>query len=144
MEECSICCSVFSNLKELFCHHKLCNACYLKLDKPNCPFCRKTIEYTDEEVLQRNQNISNYYRWQPPLQLFTIERINNRNTRNNNQNNDNDPNIPFSRLERNRFRNRRRDLTKEEIYERRQNIRKRCRKKWKAKEGRRNKTQWFE
>ncbi len=153
MEECLICCTVFSTLKELSCHHKLCNACYLKLDKPNCPYCRTTINYTKEEIIKRNQNISQYYRWQPPTQLLTIEsRSIRRQINHSNINIDIDididvnitSDIPFSRIDRQRNRRRRRNLSKEEVLDKRANIKKRCKKKWKTREGRLSKNPWYE
>jgi hypothetical protein len=53
--------------------------------------------------------------------------------------NNNHDNIQFSRVRRNCHRKRRRDLTFEEVLERRQNIRKRSKDKWMKKDGRHNK-----
>jgi hypothetical protein len=54
-------------------------------------------------------------------------------------NHDNNYDNIFSRVRRNCHRKRRRDLTFEEVLERRQMIRKRCKDKWMKKDGRLNK-----
>ena len=106
MEECHICFIEFeSPLEILPCLHKLCKQCYLRLVKPLCPFCRYEFSYNNEDEQKRNNHIQYIRQRQPPYY----------------------PNI---RLERNRYRKRRRNLTLDEIILRRKNIRSRCKKKW--------------
>ena len=132
MEDCYICYNSFEDKKHnwevLPCNHKLCKKCFdiISKNKRNykCPFCR-------HEIINENTNKN------PQVQLndvridleITVEIT---------------LDIPFSRLERNRTRKRRRNLTFEEIKERRENIRKRCKKKWNNREARLNKTNWYE
>ncbi len=150
MEDCNICYSKISDVSEkktLSCQHSLCENCYLQLTQSLCPYCRTYFEYSDEDKNKRKKlNINNNYT--PPPQLFdpSINLLDNsfnqleisNNTRNNNYH------IPFSRRNRQKFRRRRRDLTEEEIKERRQIIRNKCKRKWLLKEGRLNKLKWFE
>ena len=151
MESCSICCFPYSNdeskdsnsriKKELCCNHCLCESCYLRLDKPQCPFCRSEFTYSIEEVKKRKLLNLEYYKWQPPSQinnyipqnitsipriLITDDEIH-------------VPVEPFSRVRKNMHRRRRRHLSFEEVLERRQLIRKRCKRKWEHKEQRLNK-----
>lgn len=155
MEDCIICYTTVdtksNSWKVLPCKHKICQSCFLKLDKTQCPMCRKNFNYTKEEVKQRLYMGINYSNWQPPQQLTipieftadnniifdltTIEIINNNPISNN---------PPFYRLERNRRRRRRRNLSMSEIKERRRIIRKRCKRKWNMKNGRLNKMKWYE
>ncbi len=155
MEDCIICYTTvdteINSWKVLPCKHKLCRSCFIKLDKTRCPMCRKNFNYTKEEIKQRINRGINYSNWQPPQQLtipieftadnniiFNLERL---------RNLDNHSiiiNPPFSRLERNRRRKRRRNLSMDEIKERRRNIKKRCKRKWMMKNGRLNKMKWYE
>ena len=152
MEECSICYGSSSNVnwKILSCQHKLCYLCYLKLDNSTCPYCRKEFIYNKEDIIRRQELNIKYKPYTPPAPLSFIDFIINEQSlnqlrtirRNNTINTENYQ--PFSRLNKNRFRNRRRNLTEEEILERRKNIRKRCKKKWTMKQGRLNKIRWYE
>ena len=105
-----------------------------------CPFCRKDFKYNHNELKEKNKLNIDYSNWQPPTQLILpngfneIIRVNNRN----NQNNDNQIQIDeidysrnpeFSRLNMNRIRRRRRNLSMKEIQERRKRIKKKCKKK---------------
>ena len=148
MESCSICCFPYSdiesnnsnskNKKELCCNHCLCESCYLRLDRPQCPFCRSQFEYSKEDIKKRKELNLEYYKWQPPSQITNYIP----------QSNNIIPRIlvsdeefrvpvePFSRVRKNMNRRRRRDLTFEEVLERRQMIRKRCQRKWEHKEQR--------
>ena len=157
MEECQICYSLSSNTdwKRLSCQHKLCYLCYLKLQQQLCPFCRKEFIYTKIDIAERQKRINprSYRPYTPPAQLTNIESfmtqdiynpesntIRTRSRRNNAITSlTTEPNLPYSNLNRKRFRNRRRNLTLEEISERRTMIRKRCKQKWERKEGRLNK-----
>ena len=83
MEGCSICFSKFSekidhnkSKKTLLCCHSLCSSCYLRLDKTQCPFCRTNFNYTDKELILRNQLNINYSNWQPPSQITNYIPIN--------------------------------------------------------------------
>ena len=131
MEECSICYSSSSdnNWKILSCQHKLCHLCYLKLDNSICPYCRKEFTYNREDIIRRQELNIKYESYTPPARLNTFESyteqgLTQRTIRRNNTININ-TNPPFSRLNKNRFRNLRRNLSQEEIRERRKNIRKR-------------------
>ena len=154
MEDCGICYtsfSVSSKKKTLSCNHELCHSCYLRLQTQKCPYCRKEFKYDKEDIIKR-QKIHNSI---PPTQQSNIfyfndfyqnnefdiidDRFNQLEITNRPSNN-----IPFSRLQRKRFRKRRRTLTEEEIKERRDIIRKKCQKKWSHKESRLNKVKWFE
>lgn len=138
MEECHICLAVPSEnkWKELSCCHKMCFSCFIRLAKQTCPYCRKEFKYTKEELLCRQQlNIT----YKPPTQLSNIHTIVNSF---NELNIDEDYNIPNSRLNRNRYRKRRRNLTEEEIKERRRIIKEKCKRKWTNKENRLKK--WYE
>jgi len=137
MEDCYICYNGYDannkNVWEILpCNHKLCKKCFNILTKNkrryNCPFCRHEII---KDFDKTNKN--------PQVQLNNIElsidiEISVEITLD----------IPFSRLERNRIRKRRRNLTFEEIKERRENIKKRCKKKWNNREARLSKTNWYE
>jgi|SaaInlStandDraft_5_1057022.scaffolds.fasta_scaffold15946_2 hypothetical protein len=150
MENCSICCFHYSNTDssdgrneiKLCCNHSLCESCYLRLDKENCPYCRTVFKYTNEDNNKRKLLNLEYFKWQPPSQIsnyippLTINSIPRVPPLNNI---DQISNQPFSRIKRNTFRRRRRDLSFDEVLERRLVIKKRCSKKWNHKEGRLNK-----
>lgn len=149
MEECYICFTTIEDLSEfsiLSCSHKLCKNCYLRLDKQNCPLCRKQFTYTKDEIYERKQLgiIDKYNKYNSPsaqrsrindLSLFTETEIINRPNSNNRNHNDN--NQYFSGLIfRQSNRKRRRNLSDEEIKEKRSIIRERCRNKWMKKNAR--------
>ena len=154
MEECYICFTTIekpSDFSVLSCSHKLCKFCYLRLDKPNCPLCRQQFTYTKDEIYERKQLgiIDKYNKYNSPsaqrsrindLSLFTdIERINHRPNSNNNQNHDNDINhnqYLSGIIARQTNRKRRRNLSEEEIKEKRSIVREICRNKWIRKNGR--------
>lgn len=142
MEDCYICLAVPSdnNWKELGCSHKMCFSCFIRLANQTCPFCRKEFRYTNEEIIMRQKlNI----KYSPPSQLYTTNRLINSFTELNiNTIEDYDYNIPNSRLTRNRYRKRRRNLPEEEIKERRRIIKEKCKRKWTNKENRLKK--WYE
>lgn len=142
MEECHICLALPTDdkWKELFCSHKMCFSCFLKLQNQTCPFCRKEFKYTQEEIKTRHALNISYKPYTPPSQLTNINDI--FNSFNQLNIDDNDYNIPYSRINRNRFRKRRRNLSEEEIKERRRIIKEKCRKKWTYKENRLKK--WYE
>jgi len=156
MESCSICCFPYSELqdsnntriiRELCCTHILCESCYLRLVKPQCPFCRLQFQYSIEDLKKRKLLNLEYFKWQPPSQItnYIPSDITRRIPTHINispliyEENINIPNQPFSRVRKNMNRRRRQDLTFEEVLERRQIIRDRCKKKWVHKEGRLNK-----
>ena len=132
MEDCYICYNSINlenkNWVNLECNHKMCNKCYLILTKNkeffSCPFCRQVYKNNDYKPFTKTNN--------PQLQLEIELEI--------------EIEIPIanSRLNRNRFRRRRRNLSFEEIKERRENIKKRCKKKWINKNNRLNKLKWYE
>ena len=148
MEDCNICYSKISEISEqitLSCQYSLCKKCYLHLTKSLCPYCRKEFQYSLEDKLKRQElNINN----SPPPQLFDtsihlLEDSFNQfdissNTRINNYY------TPFSRRHRQKFRRRRRNLTEDEIKEKRNIIKNKCKRKWLLKEGRLNKLKWYE
>ena len=51
--DCHICLDKKPSLRTLSCAHELCSKCYIKLDKPECPFCRLKFTYTTEDIKQR-------------------------------------------------------------------------------------------
>lgn len=147
MEDCRICFSVVSksNWKKLSCDHTLCYSCYLKLNQPACPYCRVDFSYTKEDIANREKRKIRYTPYTPPAQLTEINLldhgfINNLEETNVNyyQNNE------IVRINRKMLRRRRRNLTQEEVEERRKNIRIRCRRKWRNKENRSNKIKWYD
>ena len=151
MESCTICCFKYSDeykpdinrtKKTLSCHHYLCHSCFIRLEHAHCPFCRRNFTYSSQELSERKALNLDYYKWQPPSQITNyipgeIIRVRNINR----------PTLleriihdePFSRVRKNMHRRRRKDLTFEEVLERREMIRKRCKRKWKRKEGNANK-----
>ena len=128
MENCSICCFHYSNTDssdgrneiKLCCNHSLCESCYLRLDKENCPYCRTVFKYTNEDNNKRKLLNLEYFKWQPPSQIsnyippLTINSIPRVPPLNNI---DQISNQPFSRIKRNTFRRRRRDLSFDEVLE---------------------------
>ena len=137
MEDCSICFTGTKSWKNLPCQHKLCNSCFLKLDHTKCPFCRKDFSYNKDELKQRKKLNINYSNWRPPSQLVIPEEFTRRNRSNlpvirynENDFSQYERQIPFSRIERNRIRRRRRNLSPKEYLERRKRIKKKCKMKW--------------
>jgi hypothetical protein len=149
MESCSICFLEFTEKPEinlnnrcrfqkfLSCGHCLCFACYLKLHQTKCPYCRNDFVYSFEDLYLKNKKtlkssknhslgvqgiIETEITWQPPttIQYTLLE----------------DTIEPFSRLKKNTHRKRRRNLSFDEILEKRKQIRKKCQKKWTHKEER--------
>lgn len=56
MEECKICfdmCKI-DKIKKIPCGHELCYDCYINLITCQCPFCRKNINYSTEELKLKN------------------------------------------------------------------------------------------
>lgn len=165
MEECYICFSNYepSKIKSLPCCHTLCFSCYLKLDKQKCPLCRKEFDYNKDDIIKRNKlGIQNKYD-SPSIQQNYIDRsrindLNNFNDINdlNNLNNFNEIiynqglriyNIEIEYIgliERQRHRKRRKNLTEEEIIEKRKIIREKCKRKWMIKENRLSKIKWYD
>ena len=123
-----ICYSSSTEWKILPCCHKLCFSCYIKLIHESCPYCRQHFKYSVDEInIRHNKNINHI-----PQQLtnsFNELTI------------DSDYNIPNSRTNRQRFRKRRRNLTEDEVKERRRIIKKKCKNKWTCKENRMKK--WY-
>lgn len=141
MEDCYICYKKTheSEFKVLSCQHKLCKSCYLHLSTNFCPFCRQTFTYSRVDIYNRqelNLNYINNNNTSP--QLFDI------NTLSNDYNFNFEFNIPNARIRRNKNRKRRKNLTMEEIQEKRRLVRKKCKKKWNTKEGRLSKLKWYE
>ena len=62
MEDCYICYNKINSteFKILSCQHKLCNSCYLQLNKNTCPFCRTIFNYnTDDTAKRQDINYNN-------------------------------------------------------------------------------------
>lgn len=119
--ECNICYDhiKINDFKTLECNHKLCNDCYNKLLSNKCPFCRHIIsDKANPSYIPDNFQLL-------PNQFITVDEY--------------VPPEPFSRVRRNMRRNRRRNLSFDEVLERRAIIKKRCKKKWMRKNGRLNK-----
>ena len=143
MEDCYICYCKIDKIHRLPCNHTLCYNCYIKLIQPHCPFCRQPFTYSADDI--KNKPVSptaSYINNSINVMLDNLHISNNNPLYDNIDNHDNhnaDNFGPFSRVRRNCNRKRRRDLTFEEVLERRQMIRKRCKDKWMKKEGRLNK-----
>jgi hypothetical protein len=149
MEDCRICFSVVSifKWKKLSCNHNLCYSCYLKLNQPACPYCRTEFTYTQEDLANREKRKIRYTPYTPPAQLTDINSLDHGfiNLENINTNNTNDYHgNEIIRNNRKMFRRRRRNLSQEEIAERRKNIRARCKRKWQYRENRLNKIKWYD
>ena len=161
MEECYIC---FSNLesndfKSLPCSHKICFSCYLRLEKTKCPLCRKDFNYNLEDKNKRRElGIQNKYN-SPSAQQNYIERTRINDLTNIDQTTNIfypnrirrrvnvDNNFQFENIGvvgRQRYRKRRKNLSEEEIKERRRIIREKCKRKWTKKENRLNKVNWYD
>lgn len=116
--ECNICYDNIKiiNFKTLECNHKLCYDCYYKLLSNKCPFCRHIIcDKANPSYIPDNfQSIPNIF---IPVDEYITHQ-------------------PFSRVRSNMHRNRRRNLSFDEVLERRAIIKKRCKKKWMRKNGR--------
>lgn len=151
MEECNICYSnAINEWQQLKCSHQLCYNCYLRLDKENCPFCRHPFNYSIVDLTKIKQLGINYKPYSPPAQLNIIPDIEyynplaqpyrrqRRNAIHNfNEGVLNTSDIQYSGLfSRQKIRRRRRNLTEEEILERRKIIKERCQQKWLRKNGR--------
>jgi|SaaInlStandDraft_7_1057024.scaffolds.fasta_scaffold04376_5 hypothetical protein len=123
MEDCYICLLSISkhNIKILDCSHSLCHYCYIHLDKPTCPFCRTLFKYSNIDKKERTKlKIEIKYQNNTlSSQLNIIEDIfYESNIR---------ININYSGvIRRQSKRLRRRNLSPEEIIEKRKIIRKRC------------------
>lgn len=159
MEDCSICYNKMKTGKTLPCQHKLCHSCYLRLDNCSCPFCRKNFTYSKKDLLNRDKLNIDYSNWQPPSELMIPQGFNVSNNTSNTSNTSNNiinnriytnrynnifSNPQFSRINRNRKRKKRRDLSMKEILERRRIIKKKCKRKWLKKNRRSKKINWWE
>jgi hypothetical protein len=168
MEECYICFSSLesSHFKSLPCSHKICFTCYLKLDKTKCPLCRKDFKYNKEDIIKRKElGIQNKYNSPSARQNYDERtRINDLNSLNyypnhypnhysdnypedfqSTRSRNNDYNVEnIGIVGRQRYRKRRKNLTEEEIKEKRKIIRGKCRRKWTIKENRLSKTNWYD
>lgn len=152
MESCSICFLSYSEYQKidgytitarsripkfLSCGHSLCLACYLKLQQTKCPFCRAEFTYSFEDILlKNNKNIKRNNllgdsteqlntNWQPP----TTTPLANATTYDYN-------NQPFSRIKKLMNRKRRRNLSFDEVLDRRKKIKKKIVTHWIRKNGR--------
>ncbi len=68
MEEtgCTICFLNKPN-KTLPCEHSLCQDCVIRLDKNICPYCRKVFNFTIDELKERIKlGIADGYKWDAP------------------------------------------------------------------------------
>lgn len=137
MESCDICFCEYSvdSKRDLTCGHSLCNNCYLRLAKNSCPFCRSVFEYTleDKEEIKK-LNIS-YSNWQPPSEISDY--IPNEIISISNDSNEiYITHIPYSRVRRSMKRRRRRNLTFDEVLQKRKQIKQRCKRKFSKRNGR--------
>ena len=107
----------------LECSHILCVDCYKKLRKNTCPFCRHVI--TMYNPPQPHYNFPNNMSVSTQLDINII-------------------NEPFSRVRRNMIRNRRRNLSFDQVLKRRRRIKKRCKRKWMRKNGRLAKINFYD
>jgi len=128
MEECIICMIQKSFFKVLTCDHKLCFSCFKKLPKNQCPYCRQ--EMTIDEINERKTNnkaIIKPPQIYQPSQIIVLDDFEDYNEQ---------VIVPFARYYRNMNRKRRRNLSFDEVTERRQRIKKKMREKWMRKNGR--------
>ena len=141
-----------SHFKVLSCSHKVCSSCYLRLEKSTCPICRKSFNYSVEDLNKRRElGIENKYN-SPSVQQNYIERtrindfstLHNSRLRNNNRNVNEEFEEGIGIMGRQRFRKRRRNLSEEEVKEKRKIIREKCRRKWSHKENRLRKVNWYD
>jgi len=51
--DCHICLDKNPHPRSLPCSHELCSRCYLRLDKPACPFCRVSFTYSPDDIKSR-------------------------------------------------------------------------------------------
>ena len=122
--ECNICFENKKLIKVLECNHELCFDCYKLLINPSCPFCRHDIKLISSENIP-NMSINNFD--------FT-----------NFQSFQSFDDINFRRVRRNMHRNRRRNLSFDEVLDRRNQIKKKCKMKWERKNGRLMKIKFYE
>lgn len=122
--ECHICYDIKScdKFKTLVCNHKLCYGCYKKLLKNTCPFCRHVITLPSPS----NTNNSNSPSVSNSSQRFSVDNYPDVNINNGH----------YSRARRNMRRNRRRNLSFDEVLLRRKRIKNKCKRKWMRKNGR--------
>jgi len=60
--DCHICLDKKPFLRSLSCSHELCTKCFVRLNKPQCPYCRTGFVYTPDELKQRAKlGITNGY-----------------------------------------------------------------------------------
>lgn len=139
--ECNICYSSGCD-KKLECSHNLCYECYLRLDKNTCPFCRQSFKWTQQDLDDKIKK-GIHYKPENPFQFVNL--------------NDDTSEViivtlelvaieyePYSRVRRSQKRRRRRDLSFDEVLERRENIKKRIKRSKQHKEGRNRKINWWE
>jgi hypothetical protein len=155
MEETGSCTICFFNKpnKTLPCEHSLCQDCAIRLNKSNCPYCRKVFNFTIDELKERIKlGIADGYKWEAPPGLEFRPQDWIENNRNNNtifiyDSNDAEYyiyNQPFARIARNTQRKRRRNLSFDEVLERRHFIKKRIERHKERQEGRLRKVKWYE
>jgi hypothetical protein len=131
MEECFICYSSPSGNNywvELSCNHKLCHQCYTKLTTQLCPYCRQPFNKDNkliQDIHSPSQQLNTFNFIELDIEITIIS-----NSINNN------------RIERQRYRRRRRNLTFDEVVERRKMIKEKCKRKWEHKENRLKK--WYD
>lgn len=133
MEDCDICFQSKENSNFFIasiCKHKLCINCFKLLQKNTCPFCRQL--YTVSEIEFKNSKLQHQLK----------------RHQNNNSTIFPNTNLPFinrrlifddihySRVRRNMIRKRRKNLTFEQVIERRIYIKKLIKQKWAHKNGR--------
>lgn len=130
MEDCNICYqSKEKMLKAKTCGHELCLDCFKSLRLNTCPYCRQS--YTREELVLKGTNNLQIQQYNPPQYHYISRRLD--------YSEEISIQVPFSRVRRNMVRKRRRNLTFEEIKEKRRLIKKRMKLKWTKKNGRLNK-----
>lgn len=136
MEDCNICYQSKDSFFEASkCGHSLCIDCFRLLNKNECPFCRQS--YTHAEIIIKGYNNSQtIYNYNPPQYNINLPNINIRLDIYNTEETEQVIHIPFSRIRRNMIRKKRRNLTFDEVKERRRKIRKKMRMKWNRKNNR--------
>tara|TARA_B110000902_G_C14216627_1_gene553455 strand:- start:770 stop:1177 length:408 start_codon:yes stop_codon:yes gene_type:complete len=129
--ECHICyehksCNKF---KTLVCNHKLCYCCFKKLLQNTCPFCRHLITLPNpsgtKNVSYHSIPISNQNLLDTTSDIYIRA-------------------DPYSRIRRNMTRNRRRNLSFDDVLKKRRRIKNKCKRKWMRKNGRLAKINFYD
>lgn len=138
MEDCNICYQSRKNFFKGSCGHSLCVGCFRQLLQNKCPFCRKVYNKEELEIKNYNKNLNKYKQY-PPIMYYRNQSLDRIRDMINSFDHDREmtyQQIAFSGYERQMNRKKRRNLTFEEIKEKRRIVKKREKRKWMLKNGR--------